>query len=382
MDEVAARRVGEQLLERLDDVLAKLEDAYRAEIPEYGALSAEAMQTTVLQISRGVAETFLRSLRDGGSPAVRDVPGLDRIGTVRVAMGVPLEPMLHAFRVFGRVGWIEMARTTEPGRSEVLADIGSRWMDWIDRASSQAATAYLAASNELIRRLDARRGALLDALLDATEVADAVAVATEFQTTLAASYLPMVIEGDDVAIFIDDIVAAAPFGSIAGARPSGVWILAPEMPSDLGRLLAAGHARSLVVGEPAPPGPALTAAVRDTQQILEAATRSGRTGVFGPGRLLAERLVLADGAVTRWLDERVTAPLRAGDRSGGIESTLVEYLDSGSVPTTAAVVHAHPNTVTYRLGRVHALTGLDPRVPADAALLYLALVRTRMVGTV
>lgn len=381
MDEVAARRVGEQLLERLDDVLGLLESAYRAEIPEYAALSAEAMQSTVLQISHGVAEAFLCSLRDGGVPRVDQVPGLDRIGTVRVTMGVPLEPMLHAFRVFGRVVWIEMANTTEPGRSEVLADIGARWMDWIDRASSQAATAYLDASNELIRRLDARRGALLDALLDASTPADAVAVATEFQTTLAPAYLPVVVDGDDVAIRIDDLLAVAPPGSIAGTRPSGVWILAPEPPSDLGRLLAVGKARTVVIGEPAGPGPALTAAVRDAQQVLEAATRAGHTGVFGPGQLVAERLVLSDGPVPRWLDEHVLARLRAGDRSGSIEATLEVYLESGSVPRTAEAVHTHANTVTYRLGRARDLTGLDPRVPADATLLYLALVRSRMADT-
>lgn len=378
MDEVAARRVGEQLLDRLEEVLAKLEAAYRAEIPEYAALSADAMQSTVLQISRGVAEAFLRSLVDGGAPAVEEVPGLDRIGTARVAMGVPLEPVLHAFRVFGRVVWIEMADVTEPGRSEVLADIGARWMDWIDRASSQAASAYLAASNDLIRRLDARRDALLDALLDASTPADAAAVATEFQIALAPAYLPVVIEGPDVAIRIDDIVAVAPPGSIAGARPSGVWLLAPQPPPDLHALLAAGHAQVLVTGDPAAPGPALAAGVRDVQAILEAATRTGRTGVLDRSQLIAERLVLGDDPTTRWLDDTVVAPLRDGDRSGAIESTLGEYLACGSVPRTAEAVHAHPNTVTYRLGRAHALTGLDPRVPAEAALLHLALVRARL----
>ena len=370
--------MGEQLLGRLEAVLDKLEVAYRDEIPEYAALSPDEMHSTVLQISRGVAEAFLRSLRDGGTPAVEEVPGLDRIGTARVAMGVPLEPMLHAFRVFGRVVWIEMADVSEPGRSEVLADIGARWMDWIDRASSQAANAYLVASNDLIRRLDARRGALLDALLEASTPADAAAVATEFQVALAPTYVPIVIEGADVAIRIDDLVAAAPNGSIVGMRPSGVWVLAPQAPEDRDRLLAAGRGTSMVVGGPAAPGPALTTAVRDAQLILEAATRSGRTGIFDAGQLLAERLVLPDSPVTRWFDDTVLPALRDGDRSGVIESTLVHYLESGSVPRTARALHAHANTVTYRLGRARSLTGLDPKVPAEAAILYLALVRSRL----
>ena len=111
---------------------------------------------------------------------VDDVRGLDTIGVQRVRIGMPLEPMLHAFRVFGRVVWIEMAQATGPDDAALLAELGGRWMDWIDRASSSAATAYLDASNELVRRLDARRGALLEALLEASTTSDVSAVATEF----------------------------------------------------------------------------------------------------------------------------------------------------------------------------------------------------------
>jgi DNA-binding PucR family transcriptional regulator len=49
------------------------------------------------------------------------------------------------------------------------------------------------------------------------------------------------------------------------------------------------------------------------------------------------------------------------------------YAEDGSVTDTAASVFCHRNTVLNRLRRVAVLTGRDVTVPADAAILLLAL---------
>ena len=369
--------VGERLRRRLPEVLAASESAYRTEIPEYDALSDEEMRSTVLPISRAIAETFIASLEDGRPPRVEDAPGLDTIGIRRVRMGMPLEPMLHAFRVFGRVVWTEMAGSAGPGDADLLAELGVRWMDWIDRASSSAATAYLDASNELVRRLDARRGALLEALLEASAASEVTALATEFQTTFAEQYHPVVLVGDDVAIRIDDIVAVAPAGTIVGNRSGSVWLLSPELP-DLDRLQQVGDAELVVAGTAAAPGGSLVLAAHEAQELLVAAGRVGRRGVVGPGDLVLERLVSGADPPARWFDDNVIPRLRAGDRTGNLEQTLAVYLQTGSVPATARAVHAHGNTVAYRLGRVAQLTGFDPRRPEEATVLHLGLLRAAL----
>ena len=53
--------------------------------------------------------------------------------------------------------------------------------------------------------------------------------------------------------------------------------------------------------------------------------------------------------------------------------TLEEYLQTGSVSETSRRQYCHRNTVLNRLARVRELTGCDPTVPRDAALLCAGL---------
>jgi sugar diacid utilization regulator len=71
------------------------------------------------------------------------------------------------------------------------------------------------------------------------------------------------------------------------------------------------------------------------------------------------------------LARRVREALAGRDHDGLITSTLGTFLSTGSVPDTARAEVVHPNTVLYRLKRVRELTGLDPRIPSEAALLVL-----------
>ncbi len=88
---------------------------------------------------------------------------------------------------------------------------------------------------------------------------------------------------------------------------------------------------------------------------------------------MVEQLLLTDERVASVLRARVLGELAAWDPGGALQATLRLWVDTGSVPECARRLVVHPNTVGYRLGRVREITGLDPRVPAAAAVLVLAL---------
>ena len=375
MDEPAlsptAAVVAKRVLDRLDGLLDRLGEAYRT-VPEYAALPPGVIEQEVLPISREIVAGFLRAAAKGVVARAGEFPAAALSGRRRLEMGVPLEPMLHVYRIAGRLVFDELAAVTGPSEKDELAALGRGWIDYIDQASSVAASGYLEASHERLRRLDAQRGALLDSLLAAADASDAAAVAAEFSVTLAHRYVVVLVAAPAVAAHVDRIAAAAPAGSVAGVRGAHVVVLVPG--SAPGPELAAGvPAATVAVGTASEPGLPLAADLRRTEALLGVALDGGRPGWYGPDDLPLERLAAASPHVVESLARRVLAPLRDSDRDGLVEATLRTYLATGSIPQTASIELVHPNTVAYRLRRVAERTGCDPRVPQQAALLAVAL---------
>jgi hypothetical protein len=365
--------VAERVLAQMDAVVATMGEVYRREIPEYAAMSPAEMTEQVLPTSRRAVSAFFASYLAGRDLTREELRFFSDSGRARLTMGIPLDAVLHAYRLAGRVTWDAVVAAVQPGEESVLAELAGGWMDFIDRTSSAVARAYLAASHERLRALDARRRELLEALLTASDPAEVAAVSLRFSTVLAAAYVPVLVAGDTAAARIDALLAAAPAGTLGGHRGDRVLLLVPA-PADLGGLLPASAAALVAYGSAAPPGEALLAEVTHVEALLSTAVAEGvGSGSYGPDDLLVEQLLLGNERVAGALRRRVHDVLAARDPSGALVSTLRAYLTSGSIPETARTEVVHANTVSYRLGRVRELTSLDPRVPADAAVLVLGL---------
>ena len=369
--------VAQRVLDDLDGVVTRMGEAYRQGVPEYAALAPSVMSSEVLPVSRRLVEAFFWPILAGREPDIAAVTELTDMGRRRLEMGVPLEPMLHVYRLAGRVVWDAVVAATGPDEQGALAELGAKWMDFVDRAASVAAAAYLAASHDHLRRLDARRRELLEAVLAAADAAEVTATAIRFATVLAHAYVPVLLVGDGAAGRIDALAEDAPDGTIAGPRGAGVLLLVPSPAgrSDLDRIGRRASGALITFGRAAAPGSELAREVASVESLMLAARAAGVTrGRFGPEDLLLEQLLAGAPAATAALRRRVLGALEGKDHGGLITSTLRTFLTAGSVPETARRESVHANTVSYRLRRVAELTGLDPRVPAESALLVLALI--------
>jgi hypothetical protein len=362
--------LAERVLADLDGLVAEMGAAYQAEIPEYAAMSDATMARDVLPVSRRLVEVFLDCVVQDRPLTARELRVFEQSGRDRLAMGMPLESVLRAYRLAGRTAWTALCTAVQPGEEALLGDLGARWIDIVDRTSSALARAYLSASHDRLRDLDARRRELVEALLTATDPSEVAAVSLRFSTVLAPSYVPVLVAGEGAVAGIDVLLAGAPTGTLGGHRGERVLLLVPN------RLEAPVRRPGAVSawGRPALCGRALLEEVRQVELLLVTALAEGHEeGAFGPDDLLVEQLLLGNDRVADALRRRVADVLVARDSAGVLVETLRHYLATGSVPETARREHVHVNTVAYRLTRVRELTGLDPRVPQDSALLVLGL---------
>lgn len=372
-DAEGLQHVAGRVLADLEALVPRMGEAYRREIPEYEHLAAEEIERDVLPVSREVVEEFFSRILSHGEPDPTAPPDLRQAGRRRLEMGVPLDSALHAFRIAGREVWNAVVASTRPGDEHVLAELAGAWIEYVDRISSAFAEAYLSASHEQLRRVDARRRAVLDAVLSAADAAELAAVASRWSLTLARAYVPVLAEGEEVSGRIDRVLDLAPAHSLGGFRGQRLVLLVPAPGAEIERLARAAGLPLVARGSAVAAGPALAAEVARTEGLLDAAVASGvAAGVFGPDDLLIPQLVAGNPQVAEALRRRIVEPLseRADD---SLLSTLRGYLETGSVPATARAECVHVNTVAYRLKRVRELVGLDPRVPSEAALLVLAL---------
>lgn len=175
----------------------------------------------------------------------------------------------------------------------------------------------------------------------------------------AAGHTALVgVHGDRLVVLLDQVldpVVAA--GAVVHAFAPGPVVVGPAA----GTLGSAGaSARLALAGLRAAPGWA------DAPRPVAAE------------ELLPERVLAGDGHARRALLVEVFEPL-ADDR-GALLSTVEAYLGTGSsIEATARRLLVHPNTVRYRLRRVHDLTGWSPTDPRGSFVLRVALTLGRLV---
>ncbi len=357
---------------RPEDVADRMVATFRAQISGYQRLPEPVVINQIVAIARRNVELFFGSILEGRGPTDEDLEPFRDSARDRAGEGMPLEDLLHAYRVGGKLGWQAVTAAAEESERDALLAAAERLMDYIDRVSSVVAQAYLDQRQHLVseeeRRLrDLFEAIVADAPLDPglRELAERVGFPLE----------------DDYRPFAQTIAGAAAYDHsqlAAELRARGVLALTEgERVSGLAPVdyeLETGGAGALVAVGAATARPDLAAALEEVRLLVDLGRRLGRTGRLQPEDFLTELLLVRSPRLAAELRRRALHALEDGARGSELVRTLTAYLDSDlDRRRAAAALHVHPNTLDYRLRRVSELTGLDCGRAEDLVVLTLAL---------
>lgn len=371
-----------ELTDRLVAALHEQQPAYRA------ALRTD--RAAVWQEAHGSLRHSVASLLDplGTRDAARRCSW--RIGAERAEQGLPLDALLHAFRLGGSLVWqalVEETSRTAPGDVRLLVHVAADVWDFVDEHSALVAEAYRQAERRSNRRRENRSRLLAAALLDGTgRIADLPEAAEALGLPEDGRYVVVSVAGGPWPGSADVRSAVVPAGSRAywhtGADVDHGIVLVPD--GEVGPPEAGPPEDGLEGERPAGVrigvGPAVDglAALGDARRLADMALRlcpadGGRVRLC---ERLPAALVVASPELGRALAERALGPLlrlEPGDRDLLLD-TLTVWLDcDGSAQRAGERLYCHRNTVLNRLRRCEHLTGRSLTRPADMVELSLAL---------
>ncbi|MEV5518838.1 helix-turn-helix domain-containing protein [Streptomyces flaveolus] len=382
-------RAARGLLDDLPGLTDRLVALLREQEPAYRAALAKDPTATWQEAHRSLRHS-VTSLLDprGARDAARRCSW--RIGTTRAEQGLPLDALLHAFRLGGSLVWqrlVEETSRTAPEDVRLLVHVAADVWNFVDEHCTLVADAYRQTEWQLSRRRENRARMLAAGLLDGTSrIAD---------LPEAAQALDLPEQGRYVVVAVTGVNPARSAAARAALVPDGTrvhWHTGAEV--DYGIvLLGAGDDELPVPGDGVPglrvgvgsPVEGL-AAVGEARGLAD--TALGICPEAGGTVRLADHLpaalVVAGPDLGRALADRVLGPLlrlEPADRDVLLD-TLTTWLDcDGSAQRAGERLYCHRNTVLNRLRRCEQLTGRSLARPADLVEITLSLTAHRVLPT-
>jgi DNA-binding PucR family transcriptional regulator len=409
-DEVSSAVVA-RLVERIDAIADTMVATYRQHISDYGRLTSPEFDRDVRSMSVKNLESLLAHLEHGRLLDDDELADIRASAARRVHQGVPLDALLHAYRLWGELAWEEIVAATaseDLAARDTAMRMAGRLIQQLNLVSTELTRGYLTESEGVRSDEDALRRELVEVLVAAPEDRDrAVRLADALALPLAPSYVAIVagLAADAAAGRLDRAAAnrraAARARQVIGSRSAAAEVLVTVRHEYVVVLVPDASPRDAtaiagdLAAELGPLGYAVgvggihddlegtRTAYREAAEALDVAIASGATGEPTEFERVLVDAILRQSPLTARLVTAVFEPLRRHDveRAGELADTLTAFIDSGfSVARAARRLNAHANTVTYRLQRIHELTGHDPRRADDLATLVLAVRASRALG--
>ncbi|MEG3627754.1 PucR family transcriptional regulator [Streptomyces poriticola] len=378
------------LLDDLPDLTDRLVALLQEQEPAYRAAVTGDPTGTWQEVHRSLRHS-VASLIDPRSAreAARNCSW--RIGATRAEQGLPLDALLHAFRLGGSLVWqrlVEETSRTAPEDVRLLVHVAADVWNFVDQHCTLVADAYRQVEWQLSRRRENRTRLLAAALLDGTSrIADLPEAAHALDLPEHGRFAVVAVAGSLPAHCAADARAAAVPDSLRVHWHTGADV-------DYGIVLLGGGEFPGPAPAPADPAPGVRIGVGSPVDGLAAVGEARRLAdtalsicpdAGGTVRLadqLPAALVVASPELGRALADRVLGPLlrlEPADRQVLLDTLTTWLACGGSAQRAGERLYCHRNTVLNRLRRCEQLTGRTLTRPADVVEVSLALTARRLL---
>jgi hypothetical protein len=382
---VSDHKVLAGIVERVEpaDVAAAMVAKFRAEIASYRRLPESVLMGQIFDVSLRNVELFFRWITDGVELSEDELVELRASARNRASEGMPLEDLLHAYRMGGRLGWHAlMAAAKTPEEDRALLGAAELLMRYVDRVTTAVAQTYLYERQHLVSEEERLLRGLLEALLrDQPASAEMRNAASRIDFPIERHYRAFV-----ATLF--GAPAHSQAGVAAALRARGVLALTE---GDRLAGLVRADATNRILADPgllfglAPPAPRdeLADLLDELRVLVELGRGQGLTGEIRPEAFVTELLLARSPRLARLARQRVLGPLESyrDSRSANLVETLATFMECDLDRRRAAArLHVHPNTLDYRLRRIADLAGFDLGRPEDITAATLALKQRELEG--
>jgi hypothetical protein len=354
---------------------------FRAGISGYQRLPEEVVLGQIADITLRNIEIFFTSVIDGRPPSEEELVAFRESAKARATEGMPLEDLLHAYRLGGRLGWQAIVDEATSEEQEALKFGADLLMAYVDRVTAAVTEAYLEERQHPVSEEERSLRELLDSMMDTGPLDFRLQeLAERFSFPVSDRYRPFAEAVPGAAARDHSRMAAAlrargVLTLTEGNRVSG--LLGP----DRDEVPTVAEGAVLAVGEPT--GRAeLAESMEEVRLLVDFGCRLGRVGLISRTELLPELLLARSPRLAALLERQALGPLEeyAERRSSDLVETLMAFLALDLDRRAAAEhLHVHRNTLDYRLRRIAELTGFDLGKVDDLVLLALAA-RARAVA--
>lgn len=346
----------------------------------------------------------------GRKPKRTELEAVEALGRRAAEQGISAGRAVQLYLSAARRLWQELPLVVRSRDREAVRAAAAAVLQVIDDAVATLAEGYAVARRDLVRREETLRRELVDDLLRGDSDLGALVdraepfgldLARVHQVALAAPSRRL--PDTDAAITALEAVIFNRLGDrdvLVATKDGLLVVLAPadatsadtgpadrDATGELGQLmhdqlrrLPRGRPWRIAVGRPYPGLYGIARSYEEAREALTMATRLRTSSpVVNARDLLIYRVLLRDQPAIVELVQAVLSPLiRARGGAEPLIATLQAYFDTGGVATeTAKRIHVSVRTVTYRLERIHTLTGYDPADPAHRFTLQAAVLGAR-----